>query len=382
MSSVARTIKITDRYLKTVYTEVFGNDLPMPWLPLDTQHEEATAGGGIVLADEDQEVPIVGRRSISPQKRDANNQDRRPLLPPKAGTKVFDVRRYNEGEDINVPPVAFPSQDSSQEEKGQEEKTQSQPQQEPIQNEARREEDQQFANDDPINMNFEDSSDDEEAEFVHNPRYPKRSRHVTNKFGRDEFVEEPTPTKKTTPIKKTKIAVAVGNTKVSSANKAKKRPDVEEKLSFEGSDDESKENSQETPKKRKASNSPTSTPGSKKSRGRLRLATPNQKFEVPKPGKGSPSSSPPKHPKKRKVKRAWTAEETDALKVCNKIVCLYTNCFTRSNIFFNFVLEQKGVKRHGVGNWALVKEQFAKKLRYRTNVQLKVSTSIYFTFHV
>lgn len=320
MSSVTRTIKITDRYLKTVYTEVFGNDLPMPWLPLNSHREEVAAAGGIVLADEDQEAQVVGRRSISPQKRDANNQDRRPLLPPKAGTKAFDVRRYKESEDINVPPVAFPSQDSSQEEKEQEEKTQSQPQQEPIQKEARRQEDQQFANDDPI----EDSSDDEEEEFAHNPRYPKRSRHVTNKFGRDEYVESKEPT----PTKKTKIAVAVGNTKVSSANKAKKRPDVEEKLSFEGSDDESKENSQETPKKRKASSSPTSTSGSKKFRGKLRLATPNKKFEVPKPGKGSQSSSPPKHPKKRKVKRAWTDEETDALKVCNKIVCLNKLLYT------------------------------------------------------
>ena len=322
MSSVARTIKITDRYLKTVYTEVFGNDLPMPWLPLDTHHEEA---GGIVLADEDQEAPVVGRRSISPQKRDVN----RPLLPPKAGTKVFDVRRYQEGEDIHVPPVAFPSQDSSQEGKEQEEeKTQSQPQQVPIQKEARREEDQQFSKDDPI----EDSSEDEEAENVHNPRYPKRSRHVTNKFGRDEFVESNEPGH--TPTKKTKIAVALGNRNISSANKPKKRTDVEEKLSFEGSDDESKENSQETPKKRDASSSPTSTPGSKKSRGRLRLATPNQKFKVPKPGKGSSNSSPSKyHHKKKRGKRAWTDEETDALKVCNKIVCLCTNCLTYSNIF-------------------------------------------------
>lgn len=317
LSSVARTIKITDRYLKTVYTEIFGNNLPMPWLPLDTHHhEEAT--GGIVLADEDQEVPIVGRRSISPQKRDANNQDRRPLLPPKAGTKVFDVRRYNEGEDINVPPVAFPSQDSSQEEKEQEEETQSQPKQVPIHKEARREEVQQFANDDPI----EDSSDDEE---VHNARYPKRSRHVTNKFGRDEFVESKEPT----PTKRTKIAVAFGNTKVSSANKAQKRSDVEEKMSFEGSDDESKENSQETPKKRKASSSPTSTPGSKRSRG-IRLATPNQKFVAPMPGKkGSSSSSPSKNEKKkRKVRRAWTFEETNALKVCDKIICFCSLCLT------------------------------------------------------
>jgi len=47
------------------------------------------------------------------------------------------------------------------------------------------------------------------------------------------------------------------------------------------------------------------------------------------------------------VRRAWTAQEVQAL--------------------------QKGVARHGIGNWAevLKDEQYAPKLKGRTNVNLK-----------